>query len=627
MAPEAGKIDLHAVPYREVDFPPLRMEKTTRPDGTVMLRSREPLAEFDPSVVRGLFQQADAQPDKTLYAQRRVEPDGSRGNWICQSFAETRERVRAIGQWLIDRDYGTDDPLLILSGNSIAHATMRFGAMAAGVPSCPVSPNYALLGGDFERLRYVLDLVDPRVIFAESGSPFAAALKAIDLQDRVVISRRPDQVGVDAVSYDAICATGAKAEVDARVDTADPDAHALYMLTSGSTGMPKAVIQTQRMWATNLHQGYQVLGRAAGWHDVMLDWLPWSHVSGSFNMMAAALFGGTLYIDEGKPVPGLFDETIRNLREIAVPYFSNMPAGYAFLVDALESDEALCRTFFSKLRLLLYGGAGLPQPLYDRLQAQAVRTTGKRIAFTTGYGATETTSGCMVISFLTEKVGIGLPTPGLEVKLVPTNDRYEIRMRGDNIMPGYLRDPAKTAEVFDGEGFYRTADAARFHDDDDVNQGLYFAGRLAEEFKLGTGTWVYAGQVRTNLIEALAPAITDLLLCGIGRDCLAALGVPSLAGLRAIAESPGAPLEELESHENVTQFLRQSLQRYNAQYPGSSTRIERFAFIREMPSAEKRELSDKGTVNQFIAAENRKAEIDALYAEPAAAGVIVAGDP
>lgn len=624
MTAETHQIDLEATPYREVEFPLLRMEKTVRPDGVVMLRSRDALPEFDPVLVRAVLQQADLQPAKTLYAKRSEEPDGSRGDWLHQTFGETAQRLRSIGQWFLNQGFGPDDPLLILSGNSIAHATIRFGAMAAGIPACPISPNYALFGGRYERLRHVLDLINPRVVFAESGALFADALQAIDLGGRTVISCQPEKIAADAVSYDSVCATEAGTGIDSRIRSSDPDAHALYMLTSGSTGMPKAVIQTQRMWATNLRQGYLTLGKAAGWHDIMLDWLPWSHVSGSFNMMAAAMFGGSLFIDEGKPVPGLFAETLRNLREIAVPYFSNMPAGFAFLVDALEEDEELCRSFFSRLRLLLYGGAGLPQPLYDRLQRLAVRTTGRRIAFTTGYGATETTSGCMVITFLTDKVGIGLPTPGLEVKLVPTDDRYEIRLRGDNITPGYLHDPEQTASAFDDEGFFRTADAARFHDEHDVNQGLYFAGRLAEEFKLGTGTWVYGGQVRSRVIEALSPAVTDLILCGADRDFLAVLGVPSQAGLRAIADSPGGSIGELTGDEKVRQFVSRALDRYNASNPGSSTRIERFAFVREMPSAEKRELSDKGTVNQSIALRNRSAEIEALYADPPAAGVVSA---
>ena len=426
------------------------------------------------------------------------------------------------------------------------------------------------------------------------------------------------------MAYDSLLATTAGDEIRKRIEQADPDAHAAYMLTSGSTGMPKAVIQTQRMLSSNLHQAFQTLGKASGWDDVMLDWLPWSHVSGSFNLFAAAVFGGTLYIDDGKPAPGLFNETIRNLSEIAVPYFCNVPAGFAVLVDALEADEALRKKFFSKLRMILYGGAGLPQPVLDRLQSMAVRETGCRIFITTGFGATETASGCMAIYWDTDKVGIGLPMPGLEMKLVPLGDRYEVRLRGDNVMPGYLDNPRSTADAFDDEGFYKTGDAARFHDDDDVSRGLYFAGRLAEEFKLGTGTWVYGGQVRARLIEALAPAISDLLLCGVGRDYLAVLGVPNLAGLREIDGRPDANLTDLAQSVKVRTFLHSALQNYNRANPTSSKAIRRFAFISEAPSAARHELSDKGTVNQLIVAENRPQEIHELYAHSPGEHVLLA---
>jgi feruloyl-CoA synthase len=347
-------------------------------------------------------------------------------------------------------------------------------------------------------------------------------------------------------------------------------------------------------------------------------------VSGAFNLLAAAVFGGSLYIDEGKPAPGLFQETLRNLREISVPYFCNVPAGFAWLVDALEQDAGLRKNFYSKLRMVLYGGAGLPQPILDRLQKMAIEETGHRIFMTTGYGATETSSGCMSIYFDTDKVGIGLPMPGLEVKLVPNGDRFEVRLRGGNITPGYLHNPEATAKAFDEEGFYRTGDAARFHVDGDPAQGLYFAGRLNEEFKLNSGTWVYAGQVRARAIEALAPAITDLLLCGLGHDYLAVLGVPSLAGLREIAGKPQANLPELVADPGVLQHLRTRLQTYNQAYPASSTAIRRFAFMREAPNAARHELSDKGTVNQAIAAENRPQEIGNLYAESPSAEVIQA---
>lgn len=610
-------------PFRDVSFPPVRMTTTKRSDGSMVLRHSESLAEFDPNIPRSLLAMAEKQAGKTIYAQRRRESDGSTGDWVHLSFAEAKCMVESIGQWLLDQGFENRDTVLIISGNSIAHAMMRLGSMAAGVTCCPISANYALMGGNYERLRYVIELVNPRVIFAETGGPFDAALKACDLSGRTVISCEAENLSVNAVSWEQLLATAPAAGIRNRIENSDPDAHAAYMLTSGSTGMPKAVIQTQRMLTTNLHQAFQTLGTASGWDDVMLDWLPWSHVSGSFNLFAAAVFGGTLYIDDGKPVPGLFNETIRNLREVSVPYFCNMPIGFAALVDALETDSALRTRFFSKLRMLLYGGAGLPQPILDRLQAMAIQETGCRIFMTTGYGATETASGCMAIFWDTTKVGIGLPMPGLEVKLVPQGDRFEVRLRGDNVMPGYLDNQERTAAAFDEEGFYRSGDAARFHDENDVTQGLYFAGRLAEEFKLGTGSWVYGGQVRAALVNALAPAVSDLLLCGDRRDYLAVLGVANLTGLRNIADKPDADFDSLAQSPEVQGFLRQALDGYNTANPASSKRIRRFSFMREAPSAARHELSDKGTLNQLIASENRAAEIEELYASSPGPHVLV----
>ncbi len=614
---------LSRVPCREVRLPPVRMDSIEQADGSIILRSRESLQQFDPNIPRNFLSMAEKQPGKTLYAQRRREPDGSLGDWNHLSFGQAKSVVESIGQWLLDHGFENCDTVLIISGNSIAHAMMRLGSMAAGVTCCAISSNYALMGGAFERLRYVVDLVKPKAIFAETGGPFDDALKACDLSGRTVICCAPENLSVDAVAWNSLLATSPGDEIRTCIENADPDAHAAYMLTSGSTGMPKAVIHTQRMLSTNLHQAFQTLGEASGWDDIMLDWLPWSHASGAFNMLAAPVFGGTLYIDDGKPAPGLFQETIRNLREIAVPFFCNVPAGFAVLVDALETDEILRKRFFSKLRMLLYGGAGLPQPILDRLQKMAIEETGYRIFMTSGYGATETASGCMAIYWDTDKVGIGLPMPGLEVKLVPQGDRFEVRLRGDNVMPGYLDNPAGSAATFDDEGFYKTGDAARFHDDGDVGQGLYFAGRLAEEFKLGTGSWVYGGQVRASLIEALSPAISDLLLCGVGRDYLAVLGVPNLAGLRAIDGRPDAGISDLAQSPKVRAFLEQSLHDHNTANPASSKRIRRFSFMKEAPSAARHELSDKGTLNQLITSENRATEIDELYAPSPGQHVLV----
>jgi feruloyl-CoA synthase len=357
----------------------------------------------------------------------------------------------------------------------------------------------------------------------------------------------------------------------------------------------------------------------------MLDWLPWNHVSGAFTMMGVALTGGTLYIDGGKPLPGLFAQSIQNHKEIAVQYYTNVPAGYAMLADALESDEALRRMFFSRMTLMLYGGAGLPQALYDRLQRLAVQTVGRRIFFTTGYGATETSSGCMAIYFHTEQVGIGLPMPGLSVKLVPRGDRYELRMKGPMVTPGYLGMPEKSAAMFDEEGYFMIGDTARFHDPADVQKGLAFAGRLAEEFKLATGTWVHGGVLRAQAVQASGGLIADGLICGEGRDTLGLLAWPALAACRRLIGPDAASMDvgEVVRHPAVRDAVLAALKSHNQAHPGSSTRITRCAFLLEPPSSNAHEISDKGTVNQNVALRRREADVERLYAEPAGAEVII----
>ena len=382
------------------------------------------------------------------------------------------------------------------------------------------------------------------------------------------------------------------------------------MLTSGSTSLPKAVIQTQRMINANIAQALQVLGETAGWREVMLDWLPWNHVSGAFTQMGVLTAGGTLYIDGGLPIPGRFEESIENFREIAPAFYVNVPLGYAMLADALECDAALRERFFGSVRLALYGGAGLPQALYDRLQRMSVETIGKRIFFTTGYGATETTSGCMSIYFPTEQVGIGLPMPGLTMKLVPDGPRYEVRLRGQMVMKGYVSNPEASRDLFDHEGFYRTGDTAQFHDPADIGKGLKFAGRLAEDFKLASGTWVPAGRLRPQLIDALAPLISEVLICGEGNTYLAGLAWPSAAGREA-----GASL--------ASQLARR-LAAFN-QGRGASERVERLRLLEEPPSANAHEVSDKGTINQRVALERRSADVQLLYADPPDSATIMAG--
>jgi len=612
--------DIRSTPFREVAFPSARMAVEERDDGTLVVTPQLELEPYVPNLLLELERQAGERPDQPYL----VEREGGDGDWAAHTYRETQRDAHAVAQWLLDNGIRPDRSLLILSGNSIRHAVFKYGAMAVGLPVCPVSVNYALMGGDYGRLKHVLELVRPAVVFAEQTALYKAALEAVDFGDAIVVTEEPELLERPAVAISEVLALRAGPEVLASIGELEPDAPAVYMLTSGSTSLPKAVIQTQRMIMANLTQGRQVLGETAGWNDVMLDWLPWNHVSGACTKMGVLVSGGTLYIDGGRPLPGQFDLTIRNLKDVPVSFFTNVPAGYAMLADALERDAALRERFFSKLRLALYGGAGLPQALYDRLQELAVRTTGKRVFFTTGYGATETASGCMAIYFDTEEVGIGLPMPGLTIKLVPQDERYEIRMRGPMITPGYLNLAEQNDVIFDDEGYFIIGDAAQLNEPGDIERGLKFAGRLAEEFKLANGTWVSAGNLRAAVVQACSPLVSDALICGLNREYVAVLAWPNPAGVGQVAGASGTPnARSLATEPAVRERIARALDAHNAANPGSSTRIRRFAFLEEPPSIDGHELSDKGTVNQSVALRRRAADVDRLYDLAPAPDVIV----
>ncbi len=586
--------------FRETFFPPADMHVERRPDGSIIVEPVAALEPFVPNLPAVLADWAAREPSRPCIAERA----GPEGPWVLHSFGEFKASADAATQWLLDRRPPEGRSLLILSGNSVAHAAMKFAGMAAGVPVCPVSANYSLMPGDFGRLRHVVGLVRPAVVFAEQTAAFRRALETVDFGDAEIVTADPSLLSRAATAWSDVLATHATAAVAASIEALDPDAHSLYMLTSGSTSAPKAVIQTQRMVTANVAQGRQVLAYTAGWKEAMLDWLPWSHVSGACNQFATLCSGGTFYIDAGRPMPGMFDESLRNLREIPPFFYINVPFGYAMLVEALEADASLRERFFSRLRLALYGGAGLPQALYDRFQRLAVDTIGERIFFTTGYGATETASGCMSIYFPTESVGIGLPMPGMSLKLVPQGPRFEVRIRGQIVTPGYLANPDANRDIFDDEGYYRTGDTAQFHDPDDIGKGFKFAGRLAEDFKLSTGTWVAAGRLRAEVLEATAPLLADVLVCGENLPYVALLAWPKAAPDAGLAAE-----------------LARRLAKFN-EGRGQSERIERLALLREPPAADRHEVSDKGTINQKIALARRADEVERLYAEPPDAAIV-----
>ncbi len=588
-------------PFKKTFFPSAAMRIERRPDGCILVTPELPLANYLSNLPKVLAQRAARHPQKTYIAERR---GGNNSSWTHASYDEINTRSQAFAAWLLARNIAKSRSVLILSGNSIAHAVIKYGSMAARIPACQVSVNYALMGGDYGRLKHVVQLVKPAVVFAEQTALYKKSLENVDFGDAAIITDNPSDitqlVGSGSIFATAdVLATTITAAVAESIEAIEPDEPTLYMLTSGSTSLPKAVIQTQRMLASNLAQGQQVLGATAGWDDVMLDWLPWNHVSGAYTKMGTLTSGGTLYIDGGRPMPGAFDESLQNLKEIAPKFYVNVPFGYAMLADAIEKDDELRRRFFGNLRLALYGGAGLPQALYDRFQQLAVDTVSERIFFTTGYGATETSSGCMAIYFPTEEVGIGLPMPGLTLKLVPNADRYEVRLKGPMITPGYLGlSDEDNRKIFDDEGFYRTGDAAQLHDPNDLGKGLKFAGRLAEEFKLSSGTWVSAGRLRAQLIEALSPLVSDLLICGENRDRLAILAWPKAAVDAALEADIAARLRSFNTGR------------------GASERITNFSVLREPPSVDAHEVSDKGTINQRVALLRRAADVDRLYQQP-----------
>jgi feruloyl-CoA synthase len=590
------------------------------------MRSRIPLQSFEPCLPRVLRSQAQRLGDRPYLVQRR----GAERAWAPHSYAQTKRDTDAIAQWLLDRRVPRDRPVLLMSGNSIEHALVKYGAMAAGIPACPISVNYGTMDANFARLRHVVALTRPAVLFMDNAKPFARALAEVDFGDAIVLTSTPEHLphrcdgrAHDVAALSDVLATPITAAVDTRIESLQADDHAVYMLTSGSTGLPKAVVQTHGNVMANIAQAIQTIGAATGWHGVTMDWLPWNHVSGACAKMLSLAAGGTLYIDEGKPLPGpLWLESLRNLREVAGSYYVNVPLGYEMLVDALEADEELRRTFFRDLKVLLYGGAGLPQATYERLQRLAVATIGRRIMLISAYGSTETTSGCLAIHFETDKVGLGVPMPGVSVKLVPVDSRYEVRIAGRIVTPCYLRDPERTAASRDEEGYYRMGDLAVFHDPARPEQGLAFAGRVAEEFKLGTGTWVSGGQLRTDLLRAMSPWIAELVVCGEGHSTIAVLAWPNRGAIaRGFGIAADVPLEGA-ALAPLYAALRQRLVEHNTMHPGASTTVRRLAMLAEPPNVGAHELSDKGTVNRSAVLARRAADVARVYADPPGGDVL-----
>ncbi len=595
-----------------------------RPDGAMVLRSTRRLEAVPRSLGVLLERWAAVEPDRVFLAER--DPAGA---WRRLTYEQAARAANAIGQALLDRDLSPERPLMILAENGIDHALMTLGAMHVGVTVVPVSTAYARLSQDFGKLRYIFDLVQPGLVYVDEADRYAKAIEAIGATRLEIVASRGSLGATRLTPFSTLTEVRPTPAVDAAFARVGPDTVAKILFTSGSTGQPKGVINTQRMLCANQESC------AAAWifltdhPPVIVDWLPWNHTfGGNHNLHMMLRNGGTLYIDEGKPVPALIGRTVANLREVSPTVYFNVPRGYAVLLDYLEKDEALRRNFFARLDLLFYAAAALPQSLWDRLERLGLEERGRKVPFISSWGLTETAPAVTMVHYAIDRPGnIGVPGPGMAVKLAPEGDKLEIRVKGPNVTPGYFKAPELTAKAFDAEGWLRTGDAVRLADPANPAAGLLFDGRTAENFKLSTGTWVNVGMLRPAVIGAGAPVIEDAVITGHDRDEIGVLIFPSLAGMRSLCPGAGAEagLAQLIGEPAVRRALVDGLARHNAAVGGSSRRIARCLILTESPSIDANEITDKGYLNQRSVLVKRAALVERLHAEPAGAGVIVIG--
>lgn len=581
-------------PARFVRLGPSGVEVRKTPAGVWYVRSTQPLGEYPVRLTDRLDYWAERAPERTLFAKRTAS-----GEWRRLSYAEARGTGRSIGQALTSRGLSPDRPIAILSGNDIEHALLSLGAMYAGVPFAPISTGYSLLSSDFAKLRYILDLVKPGLVFAASGRKFQRAIEATVSADAEIVCTEDPLPGATKFG-DLISANGPWTPPHV-----DGDTIVKFLFTSGSTGMPKGVINTQRMWCSNQEMIATCLAFLTDEPPVLLDWTPWNHTFGGNHDIGLIIYnGGTLYIDDGRPVPGAFDESVRNLKEIATTFFLNVPRGFECLVPYLRNDKQLRETFFSRLKLMFYAGASLSQPVWDELDALSIRTTGERVLMLTGLGSTETAPFALASRRQVERAGmVGVPAPGVDLKLVPNEGKLEARVRGPNITPGYWRQEAITRDAFDEEGYYKFGDALLFVDENDPERGFIFDGRIAEDFKLSSGTWVRVGPLRTKFLHAAAPYAKDVVVAGHDRDDVAVIIIP-----------------DREAPEGFYLRVLEDLARGST---GSSNFIARATILTEPLSLDAHEVTDKGSINQKAVLANRAPLVEDLYAQSPAAHVIV----
>lgn len=589
------------------------------------MRSEESLHEYPRRLTDRLVSGARAHPDRWLVARR-----SGGGAWVGITYAQMLASARAIGQALLDRGLSTERPIAILSGNDLEHLQMAFGAMWAGVPYAAISPAYSLVSSDYGKLRHALELLNPGLVFASDGGAFAKAINAVagaNVERIVTTVADPTR---RETNFKTLLATQ-PAGVDEAHELVGPDTIAKFLFTSGSTRTPKAVPTTHGMLCSNQQMLLQTFPQLGLEPPVLVDWLPWNHTFGGSHNVGIALYnGGTLYIDDGRPVAGRFDETLRNLREVAPTVYFNVPKGWEELTAALEQDAELREMFFSRVKMYFFAGAGLSQAAWDRLERVTEEHCGERIRIMAGLGMTETAPSCIFTTGPVSTAGyIGLPAPGCETRLVPVDGKLEARFRGPNVMAGYWRmNDAQLADVFDEEGFYRSGDAVRFVDPQRPELGLMFDGRIAEDFKLSSGTFVSVGPMRARIISSGAPYVQDAVITGMNRDDIGVLVFPRMDDCRQLAGLGNeASAEAVLTAPVVREFFLTLLDRLNGEATGSATLVTRVRLMDVPPSLDLGEVTDKGSVNQRVVLAHRAALVDSMHSPSASDSAVILARP
>ena len=603
--------------FRDFTFGVTRAVKTER-DGAIYLRSENGLEDYPERMTDRLVHWAQERPQQTWMARR-----GPDGQWIHITYAQAWTQAQSIGQALLDFGLTVDRPLAILSENSLEHALLALGAMTVGIPFCSVSAAYSLMSQDFGKLRHVLDTITPGLVYASDWSRFGKAIDATVAADIPVVTNEI------AIRGDALTATLAWSNLTSRTATpavqsamlaTNGDTIVKFLFTSGSTNLPKAVINTHRMICANQQQVVQSMPSVLDIPPVLVDWPPWSHTFGGNHDFYLVLFhGGTFYINDGKPVPALIGETIRNLTEIAPTLYYDVPIGFELIAAEMKTNAALRKNLLSRLQMFFYAGAALAQPIWDALYSIEEQELGCRIPMTSGLGMTESAPFGLFVTNLHVRAGdLGLPSAGMELKLVPLGDKLEVRYRGPNITPGYWRRPEATSEAFDEEGFFRTGDAVRWIDDDDIHRGLKFDGRVAEDFKLVTGTFVSVGPMRAKIIAAGAPYLQDAVITGLNQRDVGAILIPALIpARRALGLSDTATLADVATHPKMRAAMQDMLNKLAKDSTGSASRVARAVVLTDPPNIDKGEITDKGSINQRAVLKERSELVEALHADQA----------